>query len=96
MKRQQALPARQDRIDIIDYIAADNPRAAARMDRLFGDAANQIGDFPMLGRLGKAPGTRELIPHRSYRMVYELDKAADTVWILALIHAARQWPPVRE
>jgi len=29
----------QDRADVWDYIAADNPRAAARMDELFSDAA---------------------------------------------------------
>jgi plasmid stabilization system protein ParE len=36
------------------------------------------------------PGTRELIPHESYRLVYEVE--GDTVWILALVHTARMWP----
>ena len=90
------LAARQDRIDIVDYIAADNPRAGEKMDRLFGEAATQLGDFPMLGHTGEIPGTRELFPHQSYRMVYEVDEAADTVWIQVLVHAARQWPPVQE
>lgn len=31
--------AEQDRADIWDFIAADNPHAAARMDELFSDAA---------------------------------------------------------
>ena len=31
--------AQQDRADVWDYIAADNPRAAARIDELFSDAA---------------------------------------------------------
>jgi hypothetical protein len=26
--------------------------------------------------------------------VYEID--GEAVWILALVHAARQWPPVRD
>ena len=65
--------AQQDRTDIWDYIAADSPRAAARMDRLFSDAAARLGEHPMLGRTGKIPGTRELIPHASYRLVYEID-----------------------
>ena len=75
-----------------DYIAADNPRAAARMDELFSDAATKLTVHPMLGRRGKIPGTRELIPHESYRLVYEIDD--ETVWILALVHTARQWSPV--
>ena len=83
----------QDRADIWDYIAADNPRAAARMDALFSDAVVKLGDHPNFGRVGKIPGTRELIPHESYRLVYEVGQ--DTVWILVLIHTARQWPPAR-
>lgn len=76
-----------------DYIAADSPRAAARMDELFSDAAARLIEHPKLGRSGKIAGTRELIPHESYRLVYELQN--ETVWILALVHTARQWPPAR-
>jgi toxin ParE1/3/4 len=83
--------AEQDRSDIWDYIAADKPSAALRMDQLFSDAAATLADLSQRGRAGKIPGTRELIPHESYRLVYEVD--GETVWILALIHTARQWPP---
>lgn len=85
--------AKQDRTEIVDYIRSDNPRAAARMDELFSDAAARLAEHPKLGTPGKIPGTRELIPHESYRLVYEIDD--ETVWILTLVHAARQWPPVR-
>lgn len=85
--------ALQDRADIWDYIAADNPRAAARMDALFSEAAGRLAEYPKQGRAGKISGTRELIPHESYRLVYEI--ANETVWILALVHTARQWPPLR-
>lgn len=73
--------ARQDRADIVDYIAVDNPRAALKMDELFSEAAAKLGEFPMLGRMGKIPGTCEFIPLESYRLVYEVDEAANTVWI---------------
>jgi toxin ParE1/3/4 len=86
--------ALQDRTDIWDYIAADNPRAAARMDELFSDAAARLADHPKLGRPGKIQGTRELIPHESYRLVYEI--GSESVWMLALVHTARQWPSVRD
>ncbi|MEN9187057.1 type II toxin-antitoxin system RelE/ParE family toxin [Xanthomonas perforans] len=96
MKVRWMAAARQDRADIIDYIAVENPRAALKMDDLFSEAAKRLGEFPKLGRTGKIPGTRELIPHESYRLVYEVDEAADTVWVMTLIHTARQWPPARD
>lgn len=85
--------AQQDRADVWDDIAADNPRAAARMDELFSEAAAKLAEHPKLGRLGKIPDTRELIPHESYRLVYEIKR--EIVWVLVLVHTARQWPPVR-
>ncbi len=85
--------ARQDRIDLWDYIVADNPSAAVRMDELFSDAAASLSKHPRLGKPGKIAGTRELIPHASYRLVYEIER--EVVWVLALVHTARQWPPVR-
>lgn len=85
--------AEQDRLAIWNYLEARNPDAALRMDRLFSDAAAGLAAFPMLGHEGEVPGTRELTPHRSYRLVYEI--VDDAVWILVLIHTARQWPPLR-
>ena len=86
--------AEQDREEVWDYIASDSAAAAARMDELFSDAAAQLADFPELGRPGKIAGTRELIPHENYRLVYEID--GGTVWMLALVHTARLWPPLRD
>jgi toxin ParE1/3/4 len=79
-----------DRLAIWEYIEARHPPAAARMDALFSDAADRLSDFPEQGRPGIVPGTRELIPHEHYRLVYELEP--DTVWILALVHTSRLWP----
>lgn len=85
--------AQQDRSDIWDYIALDNPSAAAKMDELFSAAAARLVEHPKLGRIGTVTGTRELIPHESYRLVYEIE--LETLWILALVHTARQWPSAR-
>ena len=85
--------AQEDRATIWDTIAADNPRAAARTDALFSAAASRLANLPKIGRPGKIPGTRELMPHENYRLVYEIE--AGTVWVLALVHTRRQWPPIR-
>lgn len=83
----------RDRLDIWEYIAADNPLAAVHMDELFSAAAPTLADFPQKGRLGTVAGTRELIPHENYRLVYQIE--SDAVWILALVHVARMWPPLQ-
>ena len=83
--------AERDRAAIFDYLAVCDPAAAVRLDGLFSQAVAQLADFPMLGHVGEVAGTRELTPHRSYRIIYEI--MDETVWILVLIHTARQWPP---
>lgn len=80
--------ALEDRRSIWAYIARDSEAAAARMDGLFSEAAARLADYPQLGRAGLIAGTRELIPHEHYRLVYEA--ATSAVWILALVHVARQ------
>lgn len=83
--------AEQDRARIFEFIGQDNPLAAIRMDELFAAAAGRLAQHPLLGRMGQVPGTRELIAHESYRLVYEVE--GDAVWLLALVHTRRQWPP---
>lgn len=52
--------AQQDRADVWDYIAADNPRAAARMDEIFSDAAARLTPHPMLGKPGAIERARRI------------------------------------
>lgn len=84
----------RDREQIFTYIEAENPRAAIHTDTLFGDAVGRLVDFPELGKPGLIAGTRELIPHKHYRIVYAT--APDAVWVLAIVHTARCWPPVEQ
>lgn len=70
------------------------PDAAIRSDALFSTAAEQLTAHPEMGQAGQVKGTRELIPHKCYRFVYEIEDNA--VWILALVHTARQRPSVRD
>lgn len=86
--------AERDRAEVVDVIGLDNRLAAIRMDELFAVAAGRLAEHPLLGYEGMVPGTRELIPHESYRLVYEVN--GDAVWILALVHTARAWPARRE
>ena len=93
MKINWTKEAAQDRADIWDYLHSANPKAAIEMDTHFSEAISRLGQYPESGPEGLIAGTRELIPHSSYRIVYE--QRPDTLWILALVHTSRQWPPER-
>ncbi len=93
MKVRWSASACQDRLAIFEYVCNEAPMAAVELDQRFSDAAAALVRFPMMGRAGSVPGTRELIPHENYRLVYDVDVDAQTIWILALVHVARLWPP---
>ncbi len=93
MKLYWAAEAIADRVDIYDYIEADNPEAAVVLDELFSKAAERLQIHPMLGRAGRVDGTRELVAHENYILVYDI--AGEKVRVLRVLHSARQWPPPR-
>ncbi len=83
-----------DREAIYDFIEADNPRAALELDEQFSRRADQLMRHPMAGRPGRVPSTRELVIRPNYVLIYDMD--GETVRILRVLHAARQWPPATE
>ena len=89
MKLSWTPEAIADRDAIFDYIEADNPAAAAALDELFSEKAERLTDHPKLGRPGRVEGTRELIVHENYILVYDIVR--DLTRILRVLHAARQW-----
>ena len=83
--------ALDNRRAIYDYIEADNPGAALTMDGLFSERVRHLIEHPGLGRVGRITGTRELVVHKNYILVY--DTTAELVRVLRVLHAARRWPP---
>ena len=92
MKLSWTPEAIADRDAIFDYIEADNPAAAAAHDELFSEKAERLTDHPKLGRPGRVEGTRELVVHENYILVYDI--VGDLTRILRVLHAARQWPSI--
>jgi toxin ParE1/3/4 len=90
MKMFWALQAQADRLAISEFIAQDNPEAAAALDERFMAAAAQLSDFPKLGHPGTKRGTREWAAHHNYRLVYRIKR--NQVEVLAVVHARRNWP----
>jgi len=83
--------ARADIDAAYEYVAADSEQAAVRLLETIEKAATMLARHPTAGRLGRVPGTRELVvagtpwilPYRARR---------GSVDILAVIHGARKWP----
>ena len=89
---QWARQAVDDRASIFDYLLSNNPTAALTMDEAFEHAAARLQNFPRSGKIGVIAGTRELFPHPSYRLVYEV--FPEKVIVLTIVHTSCQWPPV--
>ena len=77
-----------------DYIALSNSEAvAARITMQIVNGVQQLATFPMSGRPGRVPGTRELVVANTlFVAAYAIEKAR--IVILAVYHAAQPWPEV--
>lgn len=80
-----------DLIEIRSHIARDDPPAATRVAARIRQAVTRLTEHPNLGRLGRAPGTRELVVTRT-RYVVAYSVQHESVTILAVVHGARRWP----
>jgi addiction module RelE/StbE family toxin len=91
-------PAHDDFLGIVAWIKEHNPAAASRVGRRILDAVERLDDFPLQGRPGRSPGTRELvITGLPYLAVYSVDSADQrSVAILRVLHGAMLWPPGEE
>ena len=77
--------------DEAEYIARDNPQAAARIVERIATSVDRLVAHPASGRPGRVPGTRELvISGTPYVVPYRVRD--ETVQILRVFHAARKWP----
>jgi len=84
-------PARQDLRQAFIYIAKDIPKAAAKVLSLIKERTVLLQDNPLLGRMGRVDGTRELVITGSpYILPYRVKE--NQIQILAVFHGARQWP----
>jgi toxin ParE1/3/4 len=74
-----------------EYISTKDTAAAARVILKIQAAVHQLESFPMMGRVGRVDGTRELvIANTSYFVVYRVK--GSSVEILRVLHASRRYP----
>ncbi|HSV54128.1 MAG TPA: type II toxin-antitoxin system RelE/ParE family toxin [Burkholderiaceae bacterium] len=82
--------ARDSLADIVRHISQHNPIAARRIKTLIEEAVLPVAEHPYLFRPGRVPGTREVVAHPNYIVVYLV--AAERIEVVHVLHARQQYP----
>ena len=91
MRVRWTTPAREQFVSAYEYIAEGNRAAAVRSADQIWESAQLLARHPMAGQEGRVAGTRELvISGTPFLVAYRIEK--NEVRILAVLHAAREWP----
>ena len=81
-----------DLLEIMTYIAEDNPVAAAMVDSTIHRQIAMLAEQPGIGRRGRMKGTKELVlAGLTYVVPYKVKRGVG-VTILRVLHTARNWP----
>ena len=75
---------------VVAYIAQDSPLAAKKFLSELLQKVDHLQSFPMLGRPGVVPLTRELVIHHNYIAYYRIKQ--EQVEILRVLHVRRKYP----
>jgi toxin ParE1/3/4 len=76
---------------IRNYIAEENPISARTVAQQIKEAIRRLGQYPLSGRSGRVPGTRELvIPGTPYLAAYAIEQ--ERICIAAILHGKQRWP----
>jgi toxin ParE1/3/4 len=83
-------PAKENLRRILDYIAAEDEGAAARLRGRIDAMIVPTLEHPYLFRPGRLPGTREIVVHPNYIVVYKV--AAEHIEVVRVLHTRRKYP----
>jgi toxin ParE1/3/4 len=90
-KVRWTLVALYDLDDARAYIAKERPSSAQDLIRHVERALEALIHYPLMGRAGRVPDTRELsIGHSPFLLAYRVRD--NRLEILGFMHAARRWP----
>lgn len=86
--------ARADLVEIVAYIADENPDAAQELKDEIEAKADKLPEHPRLYKPSvRVKALRELVVRSNYIVLYR--ESVELVEIVNVIHARRQWPPKR-
>jgi plasmid stabilization system protein ParE len=75
---------------IITFIAGEDPGAARRLKNRLEAATLPLSEHPYLYPGGRVPGTRELVAHPNYVLVYRVAPAQ--IEIVSVLHSRQEYP----
>ena len=87
---QWKVEAQEDLTAILTYIAQRNQPAALQLYNDFDHAISRLPCHPHLYRSGRVSGTREMLAHPNYVVVYRVEASA--IEILAVMHTRQRYP----
>jgi addiction module RelE/StbE family toxin len=82
--------ADKDLDDIFEYISNDNLEAATNLLDELHNKISALPSHPKIYKLGRLPGTREMIVRQNYVVVYR--ESLKGVVIVRVLHTSRMWP----
>ena len=87
---QWKVEAQEDLTAILTYIAQRNQPAALQLYNDIDHAISRLPCHPHLYRSGRVSGTREMLAHPNYVVVYRVEASA--IEILAVMHTRQRYP----
>ena len=87
---QWKVEAQEDLTAILTYIAQHNRPAALQLYNDIDHAISRLPCHPHLYRSGRVSGTREMLVHPNYVVVYRVEASA--IEILAIMHTRQLYP----
>mgnify|MGYP003641520470 FL=1 len=79
----------EDLVGIVAYIAERDPQAAQRLRERIEAALGLVAEQPYMHKVGRVAGTREIVAHPNYVVVYLV---TDRIEVAAVLHARQEYP----
>ncbi|WP_162071061.1 type II toxin-antitoxin system RelE/ParE family toxin [Burkholderia sp. THE68] len=75
------------------FIAQRSPIAATKLFDQILDSVVPASEHPYLFREGRVAGTREIVAHPNYIVIYRV--IVDAIVVVQVLHAREEYPPLK-
>jgi toxin ParE1/3/4 len=82
--------AHKNLASILNIIANENPTAAIKIKGIIENSILPVADHPYLYKAGRVGGTRELVAHPNYILVYRVTAVA--IEVVSVLHSRQEYP----